>query len=1004
MYEASLTTDPNEEMRKVYFEIILHVLKLSAEEKQYQSLFEYAVKSINIDYNNLEFDRSKIEDETYKEVADKLYFSDLLNHYNKTYFNRNKFYDKNESNYNSFYNEINEKYFENRVKSEDIGYLIKYFNKYNLEVFLSQSSINGTFVSEFVNNFLIDYDDSLSVEDMVDSMNEEIKSEHNIFDMIYNLCDVLNRDTNFKYIYNVNNKDLNILDIDSFYENANSLAEVIYNLIYDYYNYIYNISLDNDESNYFTPLYHFDGDNISFTFRYGNTLEALEDSDFYDTIYNTIIVIAKNNPKSIYISKCLSLVEELYKVVISDYPLKEIKKEKFTDKIEIDYKSDITDAVDITLTKNTFKYLIDNENKNIYLNELKSYIEEVCNSYDKESSSNSLHEQTAMELEYYFNSVYIDNILVLSDKCTENYEDTVDNWLNNISESIDENSFYDYMILSITKAMDDAAIYGVIEAYLDDYYNNNNNTLGLTKRALEKEDKERILYTFNINLYKNENSEYRNQYEKYLDNFNSKANEEINNLKETALQNSRRENLILNGIEKGLVLSSTTLSVFMGFYKSIMETKDKSYADHSIAADANIAIAANAGSMLMGRLTKSSYKYTKKYFKKKHFSVFFKNKEQYKDLNNYIKLNQLNKAPEIEFANIIRNLNEGENEENKFILKTPISTGEPNTNSDNGNDFYLELDFTDNKKDMYLNKLEYKYYIREIYLNSVLKGDSGMSEEEFFKKVALAYNNELSNAKNFGKLKKQIRESVENDAKKNIEAKMKEEIKTNIMEKNNGESIDENELENRVNEEFNSEEKQKEYETRKNDEIDNLADEKFRNLKFDLDKLLTPVNVVDGYLELLKFIETKYNESNDDEYKKKLSNALALTFENLNSLKFSGKAFSITKLTEDQRNDLSKIEFYLNEEIQMDSASGKRLSKFENIVNTSSKYSKKLEKCFKKLKNRFSSEMVNIYEEAKKREKENPGSSSGGSSGGSSGDKTSCTSILKKTKGCKGKN
>ncbi|ORX44970.1 hypothetical protein BCR32DRAFT_288288 [Anaeromyces robustus] len=167
-----------------------------------------------------------------------------------------------------------------------------------------------------------------------------------------------------------------------------------------------------------------------------------------------------------------------------------------------------------------------------------------------------------------------------------------------------------------------------------------------------------------------------------------------------------------------------------------------------------------------------------------------------------------------------------------------------------------------------------------------------------------------------------------------------------------------------------------------------------KNLKFDLDALLTLVNV-DGYLELLKFIETKYNKSSDDEnYKKILGNALALTFENLNFLKFSGKAFSITKLTEDQKK-ISKIESCLNEEIQIYSNVSHIQNSFEDIVNKSSKYSKKLEKCFKKLKNRFSSEMVNIYE-AKKREKENPGSSSGGSSGSSSGDKIRCTSILKK--------
>ncbi|ORX44969.1 hypothetical protein BCR32DRAFT_288287 [Anaeromyces robustus] len=106
-----------------------------------------------------------------------------------------------------------------------------------------------------------------------------------------------------------------------------------------------------------------------------------------------------------------------------------------------------------------------------------------------------------------------------------------------------------------------------------------------------------------------------------------------------------------------------------------METKDKSYADHPITTDAVLPL------QLM------------------------------------LEHNQLNKAPEIEFTNIIRNLNERENEEN-----------------------------------------------------------------------------ELSNARNFGKLNK-LRESVENDARKNVEAKMKEEIKNNIVEKNNGETLDENELE-----------------------------------------------------------------------------------------------------------------------------------------------------------------------------------------------------------------
>jgi len=184
MHTASTSkTSIAKNMRKVYFQIILSVLKSSGYKKEYENLYNDAMKSIIIDYQNLEFDLSKVQDKTYNEIAEIVYFNDLINHYNFDFFDRKKFYNKENSETNdAFLNQLNLKYFDNSIDTKYIKYILENSQNYNIEpILLSNPSINTTNISEFEKNFIADYNDYFDINDMIEFIEEDQTSKYNVF-------------------------------------------------------------------------------------------------------------------------------------------------------------------------------------------------------------------------------------------------------------------------------------------------------------------------------------------------------------------------------------------------------------------------------------------------------------------------------------------------------------------------------------------------------------------------------------------------------------------------------------------------------------------------------------------------------------------------------------------------------------------------------------------------------------------------------------------------------
>jgi len=58
-------------------------------------------------------------------------------------------------------------------------------------------------------------------------------------------------------------------------------------------------------------MYHIENNEaINFTFKFGKTINVLED-DFYGVIYNTIVSIKKKNPDNVYILKSYELTQQI---------------------------------------------------------------------------------------------------------------------------------------------------------------------------------------------------------------------------------------------------------------------------------------------------------------------------------------------------------------------------------------------------------------------------------------------------------------------------------------------------------------------------------------------------------------------------------------------------------------------------------------------------------------------------------------------------------------------
>ncbi|OUM63110.1 hypothetical protein PIROE2DRAFT_10418 [Piromyces sp. E2] len=410
-YKASVSSASFEAMQYAYFKFILDILKLSIYDNQFSNLVAEVRKSIYIDFNydvtGLSYDLIKdLKENIQNELKLDLSYEGIKEIANE--FNYHDNYNlENNSDFESFYSTLNKKYFDNKVSNDDIEFLINHLKDYNLEMLLSNSNIDETSLSEFNKKFLINYDDTLAVDDIMRRMEVNEISSHNIFDMIYSIYEVLDMDNEIRYVYNESDKTMSQLDYNSIYENSESISEAIYNLIYDYYQYIYSVSeRDNESENYYFT-YYYNNDKIYYRLLRGDTLSELRESNFYNSIYNTIISIYSKNENNLLLKKCVKIVEELFKYCINtDYKLSDIKRYEKKINTDINYHNDIDESFDITFKENTFLYLIENESQDLYLNDLKNYITEVCTNYNNDQSKYLQDVISVMEIESYYNNIH----------------------------------------------------------------------------------------------------------------------------------------------------------------------------------------------------------------------------------------------------------------------------------------------------------------------------------------------------------------------------------------------------------------------------------------------------------------------------------------------------------------------------------------------------------------------------------------------------------------------
>ncbi|KAG4100718.1 hypothetical protein H8356DRAFT_1385258 [Neocallimastix lanati (nom. inval.)] len=728
MYSASNSKSSiAKNMRKVYFQIILSVLKSSGYNEEYESLYQDAMKSIIIDFQNLDFDLSKVQDKTYNEVAEIVYFSDLVNKYNHDTFERKKFYNKENSVTNgAFLNELNVKYFQNSIDTKYIKYILENLYNYNLEpILLSNPNINTTTISEFQKNFLVDYNEYYSINDMVDYMEEDVTSNYNIFEFIYEVCTILNKEFNIKYVYNENDKKMtSSLDFSSLYENVNTISELIYNLIFDYYNYIYAISVDKDFKDSYTVLHYFDEDDLYFTIKFGNTLDALMDSDFYKSIYYPIISFNKKNKGNKYISECVRLVEQLYKFTNGNYELKKIKKEKFTVKKDIDYKADIDEFYDIQFRENSFLNLIENKDTDIYKDELINYIHEYCLKYSKMGASYFHYALSALNLENQY-SINDDNIIHMTYVLKKNEEEIYKAWYNQNLELIDDDKSSEYVVSEIMNIMKSNVAYSVIDEYLLDTYNNS------TLRKLQNPEKydqatqelidiivrEKIesdgIIQIRINGNRTTNNMYYNAFKDNEKRYREEYKRIIDSTEKLYLSNSERENEF---IKDGPELASFAMKAL----------------DEYVASS----LVKNSSSPI-----NKFYRAIKGSIKRKHFGLALKSLRHYDEFNKFNKWNKFNNRHELEFLNVMRNYNKGKSKEDKYTFV-----------SEKGNSKF-NIDATDDPVESYKKRKQYIEDLKVIYNKIAVKKQLGNSEEgtewerehplsEFIGKLVVSSENE----------------------------------------------------------------------------------------------------------------------------------------------------------------------------------------------------------------------------------------------------------------------
>ncbi|OUM58889.1 hypothetical protein PIROE2DRAFT_64123 [Piromyces sp. E2] len=149
-YKASSLSDDEDiygiELKKVYFDFILSILKLSANDEKYNNLYKIIMSSLLIkktavydDIKNGKIDISKIDDIDYVSIAQELFYKDLFIDFSKKFEEKNysgkDFFKLNSKNYNEnlFLKVINEKFFNNEYSIDQVGFLIKNSDSYNMQ-------------------------------------------------------------------------------------------------------------------------------------------------------------------------------------------------------------------------------------------------------------------------------------------------------------------------------------------------------------------------------------------------------------------------------------------------------------------------------------------------------------------------------------------------------------------------------------------------------------------------------------------------------------------------------------------------------------------------------------------------------------------------------------------------------------------------------------------------------------------------------------------------------
>ncbi|OUM63125.1 hypothetical protein PIROE2DRAFT_10438 [Piromyces sp. E2] len=466
LYKASSLSDDEDiysvELKKVYFDFILSLLKLSANDEKYNNLYKVIMNSLLIyknvvydDIKNGKIDISKIDDIDYVSIAQELFYKDLFMDFSKNFgeinYKGKDFFKLNSKYYNEnlFLKTINERFFNNEYTIEQVGFLIKNNNSYNMQgIYLIDNDSNNIGSTNFTQNF----------------------NKTEIYKLNEFLWIIKHPIIKFEYEKDKENNRISVtskIDANSIYENSKSLSESIYHLIYDYYDLIYNFNHDDTTSssgggNNYKYIYYVDNEKLIYDIINGNTLDILINSNFYDSVYSTMITIEKNNKiNNPYIKESIKLVNKLYNYYAFNINLDKIEKKKIMQKIddtnEIKYQTDIAVGYDTIFKENTYRYLIDNEsNYQLYLPQFKEYLKNMCISYH--SHNDYIKALSAIDLEDYFNVNVVESNenLYISSYCNNDYGTIHTNWeksiesnLNGVIDKINISEYVDDVVESI---------------------------------------------------------------------------------------------------------------------------------------------------------------------------------------------------------------------------------------------------------------------------------------------------------------------------------------------------------------------------------------------------------------------------------------------------------------------------------------------------------------------------------------------------------------------------